>query len=55
MNAEDYTDAQKEQILDIYRTYSELTDAQKKEVEESSHYQDYQKSVEGFKEVEPLR
>ena len=50
-NAEDYTDAQKEQILDIYRTYSELTDAQKKEVEESSHYQDYQKSVEGLKEV----
>ena len=50
-NAEDYTDVQKEQILDIYRTYSELTDAQKKEVEESSHYQDYQKSVEGLKEV----
>ena len=50
-NAEEYTDAQKEQILDIYRTYSELTDAQKKEVEESSHYQDYQKSVEGLKEV----
>ncbi|MDY3343070.1 MAG: hypothetical protein SOX45_10305, partial [Lachnospiraceae bacterium] len=50
-NAEDYTDAQKEQILDIYRTYSELTDVQKKEVEESSHYQDYQKSVEGLKEV----
>ena len=50
-DAEDYTDAQKEQILDIYRTYSELTDAQKKEVEESSHYQDYQKSVEGLKEV----
>ena len=50
-DAEDYTDAQKEQILEIYRIYSELTDAQKKEVEESSHYQDYQKSVEGLKEV----
>ncbi|MCU6725818.1 GATA Zn-finger-containing transcription factor [uncultured Clostridium sp.] len=50
-NAEDYTDAQKEQILDIYRTYSELTDAQKKEVEASSHYKDYEKAVESFKET----
>ena len=50
-NAEDYTDAQKEQILDIYLTYSELTDAQKKEVEASSHYKDYEKAVESFKET----
>lgn len=50
-DAEDYTDAQKEQILDIYRTYSELTDAQKKEVETSSHYKDYEKAVESFKET----
>ena len=50
-DAEDYTDAQKEQILDIYRTYSELTDAQKKEVETSSHYKDYEKTVESFKET----
>ena len=50
-DAEDYTDAQKEQILDIYRTYSELTDAQKKEVEQGSHYKDYEKAVESFKET----
>ena len=50
-DAEDYTDAQKEQILDIYLTYSELTDAQKKEVEASSHYKDYEKAVESFKET----
>ena len=50
-DAEGYTDAQKEQILDIYRTYSELTDVQKKEVEASSHYKDYEKAVESFKET----
>ncbi len=50
-HAADYTDAQKEQVLDIYRAYSELTDAQKKEVEQSSHYQDYQDAVTSLKEV----
>ena len=50
-HAADYTDAQKEQILDIYRTYSDLTDAQKKEVEQSSHYKDYEKAVESLKEA----
>lgn len=50
-DAENYTDVQKEQILDIYLTYSELTDAQKKEVEASSHYKDYEKAVESFKET----
>ena len=50
-NAADYSDAQKEQILDIYRIYSELTDAQKKEVEASSHYKEYEKAIESFKET----
>lgn len=49
--ASEYTDAQKEQILDMYRTYTALTDAQKKEVEQDSHYKDYEKAVEGLREV----
>lgn len=50
-NAADYSDEEKEQILDLFRTYEKLTDAQKEEVEESSYYKEYQKSIEGLKEV----
>lgn len=50
-NAADYSDEEKEQILDLFRTYEKLTDVQKEEVEESSYYKEYQKSIEGLKEV----
>lgn len=48
-DAADYTDAQKQQILDIYRMYTELSAEQKKEVEESKNYAAYEEVLEKYK------
>ena len=46
----DYTDKQKTQILDIYRSYMSLSGEQKEKVEKSRYYPDYRKAIENLKE-----
>ena len=45
-----YTDKQKAQIIDIYRSYMSLSEDQKEKVEKSRYYSDYQKVLENLKE-----
>lgn len=48
-DAADYSDTQQKQILDIYRTYTELSAEQQKEVKESRNYAAYEEVLEKYK------